>query len=263
MKRPYGKSLLAVVLAPILLVTGAVLLRSHLKQEMPANITSRMTEAHKQSGDSGDEYHKKEKQQLVKIPATPTNPGQSSNSLLPSEPKAESAQASVGPATGLPVPPPGRRARRGSVEQAVERVWAAPNPDAQIAALRELANYQDPQTLPQIMEVVGPAFHSQVAGVRKVALEVMRDVTVDDPAMLADVRSAVTYDPDPEVQYAALEVLVRYDESPEARRLLEELVADPKGVYRDYALQELERLDYEADARTRPDPQLQQVKAVQ
>ena len=155
----------------------------------------------------------------------------------------------------LPKPPVDGRAR-GSIEQAIDAVVVAANFDAQIQAIRELGNFQDPRTI----KVLGPALHSHVTEVRKAALEAMREGTVEDKATLADVRYAVTNDADPEVRQAALEVLVRYDESPEAKKVLEKLASDPRGPHREQARRELARMEYEADARSRPDTQLQAVQ---
>ena len=145
---------------------------------------------------------------------------------------------------------------RTSVDQALDAVATAPNFDAQIHAIRELGNYQDPRTL----KVLGPALHSHVPAVRKAALDAMREGAVEDRTILAEVRNAVTSDADPDVKRAAFEVLIRWDESPEGRKVLEKLASEPSGPYREVARRELDRMAYEADARSRPDTQIQKVQ---
>jgi len=231
MKLPHGKLIL--VSMAILLVIGATLLRRHLKQSDYPNVQD------------------KQALKSVDIPAAPSTPRPSINSLP--GPALVVDQPTV---RDLPRPMPDRRARRGSTEQAIDRVSDAGSLEAQIQAIRDLGNFQDPQTI----KVLGPALHSHIAEVRKAALEAMREGTVEDPATLAEVRYAVTNDSDPGVRQAALEVLVRYDESAEARSLLEKLASEPRGAYRDFARRELDRMDYEADARSRPDPQIQRVQ---
>ena len=229
MKRPQGKLTLGLV--AVLLLIGAMLLRQHLTQSESPKVNENQAPNSLNASSAA---------------STARTPGNS--------PFAQSAldQHTI---KELPKPPVDGRAR-GSIEQAIDAVVVAANFDAQIQAIRELGNFQDPRTI----KVLGPALHSHVTEVRKAALEAMREGTVEDKATLADVRYAVTNDADPEVRQAALEVLVRYDESPEAKRVLEKLAADPRGPHREQARRELARMEYEADARSRPDTQVQKVQ---
>ena len=67
---------------------------------------------------------------------------------------------------------------------------------------------------------------------------------------MEEVRRLAAEDPDPKVRTAALEVLVRYDESQEGRELLEKLAAAEGGdeTTRDFAKRHLKRMDAEAAA---------------
>jgi HEAT repeats len=222
MNPQHGKLLVGLV--AILLVIGVTLLGRHWTQsESPQVQDDKVPNS-------------------LDVSAAPSPRGTSVNRL------ANSAVMDQAP----PRPMADARGHRGSVEQAIDTVLAATNVETQIQAIRDLGNYQDPQAL----KVLGPALHFHAPAVRKAALEAMRE-GVQDPATLAEVRYKVTDDPDPEVRQAALEVLVRYDESPDARRVLEKLASEPRGAYRDFARRELDRMDHEADARSRPDPQLQ------
>jgi len=137
--------------------------------------------------------------------------------------------------------------------EAVDAARRAVGPEAQIKAMLALGGFQDPRTL----EVLQPALHSERADVRKAALEAMRDGTVSDAAALAEVRALATGDPDPVVRRAALDVLVRYDESGEARALLKTLAADKDNPFRSFAQTQLRRMEEEEAQRSGPDLQLQ------
>jgi HEAT repeat protein len=139
------------------------------------------------------------------------------------------------------------------VGQAITAAWTATDPAAQVQALQALGNFQDPRTL----EVLQPALQSEAAEVRHAALEAMRWGTVSDETALADVRALATNDPEATVRHTALEVLIRYDDQhPATRTLLEKLAAEEGGTYRNFARKELKRIAEEAEARSRPDPQV-------
>ena len=221
MNRQYGK--LIVGLVAILLVIGVMLGRQWTQSESPQVQNNKVPNS-------------------LDISAASSSRGSSVNRLANSAVMDQTPLRPMADARGHP----------GSVEQAIDTVLAATNVETQIQAIRDLGNYQDPQAL----KVLRPALHFHPPAVRKAALEAMRE-GVQDPATLAEVRYKVTDDPDPEVRQAALEVLVRYDESPDARGVLEKLASEPRGAYRDFARRELDRMDQEADARSRPDTQLQ------
>ena len=143
------------------------------------------------------------------------------------------------------------------LEQALEKARAATDPEALIKALRELGNFQDPRTL----ALLQPALHSDSSDVRRAALAAMREGTVYEPTVLTDIRSVVVGDPDPTVREAALEVLVRYDETVEARALLRTLAADKDSPFRALAQKHANRMEEEARARALPDTQLQNAQA--
>jgi hypothetical protein len=161
--------------------------------------------------------------------------------------------------------PAGRRTTGGvsaeasddPLEQALEKARAATDPEALIKALRELGDFQDPRTL----VLLQPALQSDSPDVRQAALVAMREGTVYEPTVLADVRSVVVGDPDPTVREAALEVLVRYDETVEARALLRTLATDKASPFRAFAQKHADRMEEEARARALPDTQLQNAQA--
>lgn len=143
-----------------------------------------------------------------------------------------------------------------SLDQALEAARMARSPEEQVKALLALGSFQDPRTL----EVLGPALYSEKAEVRKAALEAMRWGTVDDKVTLKSIQSMASSDPDPDVRQAGLEVLVRYDESAQTKALLKKLAAEPGGAHREFAQRELKRIEKEARAASRPDPQLQDLQ---
>ncbi len=144
------------------------------------------------------------------------------------------------------------RTRGASVTGIIDAYRAASTEEAQIEALQALGQYQQD---PQGLEVLHEALASESGGVRKAALEAMRWATVGDGRVLESVRGVVDADTDPGVRESALEVLVRYDESPEARALLQRLSTEEGGAHREFAARELKRLDSEAEARRQPDTQ--------
>ncbi|HEV8711620.1 MAG TPA: HEAT repeat domain-containing protein [Candidatus Binatia bacterium] len=145
-----------------------------------------------------------------------------------------------------------------TIEQALDAAKAAATPEEKVKALRALGKFQDP---PRTLEVLRPALRSDKAEIREAALEAMRWGRVEDKATLAEVRAMVTSDSDPAVRKMGLEVITLYDDqNPETHALLKKLAAEEGGAYRDFARRELERIEMEAQARSLPDPQLQQVQ---
>jgi len=126
--------------------------------------------------------------------------------------------------------------------EAITAAKAAQNPDEQVDALLKLGDYQDNRALGALT----PALQSPHAAVRSAALEAMRRGTVQEPSALIDVRRMASHDPDQEVRRSALEVIVRYDKTPEGRALLERLTAGGDEALRDFATRELGRMDEEA-----------------
>jgi hypothetical protein len=167
---------------------------------------------------------------------------------LPSSGSGRAAEIASPPGT-----PGGENAaaRKDYVSQALEAARAASTLDARVKAIRDLG-IQDPR----VLTVLHPALASEEPEVREAALQAMRWATVDDADALADVRSLIVQDPESGVRQAALEVLIRYDHSPEARALLEKLATEPGGALAARARKELDRLDWEARARALPDTQV-------
>jgi HEAT repeat protein len=158
--------------------------------------------------------------------------------------------------------PPGAAAREysaarpGSITSSTEATHvdqATQSPEAQAIALRALRDVQDPRTL----QTLQSALQSEVTDVRKAALEALRGGIGQETEVLAEVRTVAAHDVEPAVRQAALEVLVRYDESAATHALLEALAAEEEGASRDFARRELQRLEEEEEAHSRPDPQIQ------
>jgi hypothetical protein len=141
-----------------------------------------------------------------------------------------------------------------AIGDAVEAARKATDPTALIKALLALGSFQDARTL----EALHPALQSDKGEVRRAALEAMREGTVSDAVVLADVRAMVTWDPDPEVKQAALDVVVRYDEGVEGRALLKVLAADKSSALSKLAAAELRRMEEEDEQRRLPDTQVRQ-----
>ena len=128
--------------------------------------------------------------------------------------------------------------------QTVKAAQVARTPKARAEALRRLGDFQDSRTL----EALQPALGAEETEVRLAALEAMRWGTVYESAALEEVRKLAEEDVDPQVKHSALEVVVRYDSSPEARALLERYARSGDEVLRSFASRELQRMDEEAAA---------------
>jgi len=159
----------------------------------------------------------------------------STAAMLENRPVAESHEASFESETA-----------DDRLAEAITAAKAAQNPEEQVNALLKLGDYQDNRTLEALM----PALQSPHTEVRKAGLAAMRWGTVHDASALNDVRRAAEYDPDPGVRRSALEVLVRYDETPEGRALLERLAEGGDEAFRELSKEHLRRMDEEAAAST-------------
>jgi hypothetical protein len=122
-------------------------------------------------------------------------------------------------------------------------------------SLRALGQFQDPERL----EVLAPALGSDSKDVRTAALEALRDGTVNDDAVLDQVRSMATGDADPYVQRDALEVYVRYGDQSDVLSLVQSL-GRTSGPTRDIAVREWLRLEKERAEAALPDQQLQSAR---
>ena len=140
--------------------------------------------------------------------------------------------------------------------QRVKAARIARTPEEKAEALRRLGDFQDSRTL----EALQPALEAEQTEVRRAALEAMRWGTVYDPKALKEVRKLAEEDADPQVRRSALEVIVCYDTSSEARELLERHAQGGDKVLRDFAIRELQRMDEEATAAAAADEQIQQVE---
>ncbi|HEX9821491.1 MAG TPA: HEAT repeat domain-containing protein [Methylomirabilota bacterium] len=175
----------------------------------------------------------------------------------PPQAAAPTASRPAGPARRLTTGEVSAEASDDPLEQALEKARTATDLEARVKALLALGDFQDPRTL----ALLHPALRSDSPDVRQAALAAMREGTVDEPRVLADVRSVVTSDPDPTVREAALEVLVRYDETVEARELLRVLAADKDSPFRAFAQKNVERMEEEARYRAGSDTQVQNAGA--
>jgi hypothetical protein len=88
---------------------------------------------------------------------------------------------------------------------------------------------------------------------RLAALGMMHSRGVGDTP-LADLRILVERDPDPRVQAAAFDLLVRHDTSVEWKQTLTRLASEPGGSFQDAATQELEHFRQEAAAAATAPP---------
>jgi hypothetical protein len=145
--------------------------------------------------------------------------------------------------------------RDDAIADALDATRKATDPAALIEALLALGDFQDARTI----EALRSALQSERGDVRKAALEAMREGYVSDPTALADVRATISGDPDPAVKQAALDVMVRYDESVEAQALLRTLATDQSSPYSKFAAKELKRMEGEQQQRRLPDTQVRQV----
>jgi hypothetical protein len=180
--------------------------------------------------------------------------GGASSGPAPPRAGASTASRGAGPARRLTTGEVSAESDDDPLERALEKARAATDLEARVKALLALGGFQDARTL----AVLHPALRSDSPDVRQAALAAMRAGAVYEPTVLADVRSAVAGDPDPTVREAALEVLVRYDETAEARELLRALAADTDSPFRAFAQKNVERMEEEARYRAGPDTQLQQ-----
>jgi hypothetical protein len=120
-------------------------------------------------------------------------------------------------------------------------------------ALSALGQFQDPQRL----DVLAPALGSDSTAVRSTALGALRDGTVSDEAVLDQVKTMVTSDPDPYVQREALEVYVRYGDQSEVLSLVQTL-GRTSGPTQDIAVREWLRIEKERADAPLADEQLRQ-----
>jgi len=180
--------------------------------------------------------------------------GGASSGPAPPPAGASTASRGAGPARRLTTGEVSAEVGGDPLEQALGKARAATDLEARVKALLALGDFQDARSL----AVLHPALRSDSPDIRQAALAAMREGTVYEPTVLADVRSVVAGDPDPTVREAALEVLVRYDETAEARELLRALAADKDSPFRAFAQKSVERIEEEARYRAGSDTQVQQ-----
>jgi hypothetical protein len=141
-------------------------------------------------------------------------------------------------------------ARLEDARDALEAARGGPNEaatrEAYLEAIGDLDTYDEARTV----EALVPAFETDDRDARLAGLETLRELswTARTPAAVEAAMRSFEVADDPEVERAALEVLVRYGDQQEVMRLLEPLaLAD--GPNRDLAVREWIRIKDEETAR--------------